>query len=872
MKRALFLLSFLAVTLAFVGCQNENITENEGKDIIFANGKTILKVTMAETRTYMGEKQGDIYPTYWESDDQLCVNNTLSSKITVNPNNPSSAEFEFDGKLELPYYISYCNVPDLGFNSRDSREVFFDNEQRESLENSFQPKRAPMYAIVKNANEGIKLHHLAGVLRFSVKANESATTLQSITIRTESGAPLSGLYFINPILRDMLSEEALDDITLSKGNLTAHDSLLETTLYNSDRILYSCDTSKPLSTSENRTFFITVPEGSHGLCYVEFETTTGKKMLCAWDASEVKGGVVKEFSTITFEEGCPENIVMLKELESEDAGDQLEVSNIFGYVKDSNGNPIEGVAVSDGFTVITTDAKGYFAMEPSSDAYYIFISVPAEYEIPINKFGQPEFYQRYPGKQQYNFTLTPLAGGKEKNFALFAMADPQIWNSLSMKRFKNEAVPGIAAHGVEVSQSMPCYGITLGDIASTNFSSGGNSEEYREPLRDLFSKSVIGMPVFQVMGNHDAIYAYHAGGVDPKPDRYNSTWQIKMQRGHEEVFGPVNYSFNRGDVHVIGMRNIEYYMSSSNEYAARLGFLTEQIEWLKQDLAVVPKDKLIVFCAHIPLFDDENEGVDKVMELLSQFENVHILTGHKHINRNYEHDVTTTKGTKIFEHNVSTVCGSWWASNMAADGTPIGYQVFVCENNDFADWYYIGYTKGMNKRAHQMRLYRGDAVTGGAKSGSDSYGVKGYYKFNYDSDILLANVYNADSAWKVEVYEDGVYSGEMTLIPNKVRPYHDNKVNTVTEGIGGDGSLATPYYSTVLDVSSDMHFVGLYLGILGKKDGQYNTKTPCDHMYKYRLKNPKADILVKATDRFGNVYTETNITEGTDYSITGWQE
>ena len=98
MKRALFLLSFLAVTLAFVGCQNENITENEGKDIIFANGKTILKVTMAETRTYMGEKQGDIYPTYWESDDQLCVNNTLSSKITVNPNNPSSAEFEFDGR------------------------------------------------------------------------------------------------------------------------------------------------------------------------------------------------------------------------------------------------------------------------------------------------------------------------------------------------------------------------------------------------------------------------------------------------------------------------------------------------------------------------------------------------------------------------------------------------------------------------------------------------------------------------------------------------------------------------------------------------------------------------------------------------------
>ena len=869
MKRAHFLLYILALAFAFVGCHTEEITNNTVGEITVANGKTILKVTTPITRTYMGEKQGDTYPLYWESDDQLCVNDVLSSNITIDPKNPASAEFEFDKELALPYYISYCNAPDLGFESRNSRAVFFNNQQKESLENSFQPKNAPMYGIVKSASDGIKLHHLAGVLRFSIKASDEATTLQSITIRTESGGPLSGDYFINPIIRDVLGEEILDGVTLSEGNLTAYDIALGKTLYNSDNIVYSCDTSKPISTSQERSFFVTIPEGSHGLCYVEFETTKGKKMLCAWDASEVKSGVVKEFSTITFKEGGLENLVMLNELESEDASDQLEVRNIFGYVKDSSGNPIEGVAVSDGFSVITTDSNGYFAMEPSSDAYYIFISVPAEYEVPINEFGQPTFYQRYPGKQQYDFILTPLAGGKEKKFALFAMADPQIWNSLSMTRFKNEAVPGIAAHVAEVAQSLPCYGITLGDIASTNFSSSGNSEEYREPLRDLFSKSVIGMPVFQVMGNHDAIYAYHAGGVDPKPDRYNSTWQIKMQRGHESVFGPVNYSFNRGDVHVIGMRNIEYYMSSSNEYTARLGFLTEQIEWLRQDLAVVPKDKLIVFCAHIPLFDKENESVDKVMQLLAQFENVHILTGHQHINQNYEHEVTTTKGVKIFEHNVGTVCGSWWASNMAMDGTPVGYQVFTCEGNDFSDWYYIGFTEGMNKREHQMRLYRGDDITGGAKSGTDSYGVKGYYKFNYDSDILLANVYNADSAWKVEVYEDGVYSGEMSLIPNNVRPYHDNKANTTTEGIGGDGSLATPYYSTILDISSDMHFVGLYLGILGKKDGQYNTKGDCYHMYKYRLKNPDAKIMVKATDRFGNVYTETKITKGTDYSITG---
>ena len=856
----------IALAATFISCQNENITENDGGDITVSNGKTILRVTMPETRTYLGEKQGDIYPMYWESDDQLCVNNTLSSSITIDPNNPSLAEFEFDGKLELPYYISYNNVPDLGFESRSSKAVFFHNEQKEELENSPQPKSAPMYGIVKSASEGVKLHHLAAVLRFSVKASDNATTLQSITIRTESGAPLSGDYFINPIIYEMYDKEVIEGLTLSEGNLTAYNTFLGATYYNSNRIVYTCNTSKSLSTSQNRTFFVTIPEGSHGLCYIELETTTGKKMLCAWNANNIKGGTVKELSTITFKEGGLENLLTLKELDSEDASEQLEIAHIFGYVKDANGNPIEGVAVSDGFTVITTDKNGYYEMEPSRDTYYIFISVPAEYEIPMDNQGYPAFYQKFPGKQQYDFTLTPLAGGKESKFSLFAMADPQIYDDHGLNRFKNEAVPGIAAHSSEIAASMPCYGITLGDIISTNFSKSGNASKYREPLHKLFAKSVIGIPVFQVMGNHDANYAYHAGGINPQPDRYNSTWQIKMQRDHEAIFGPANYSFNRGDAHIIGMRNIEYSFNSSNEYSANIGFLAEQIEWLRQDLAVVPKDKLIIFCAHIPLFRKEAESINSVLKLLSQFDNVHILTGHQHINQNYEHDVN---GKRIYEHNVSAVCGSWWASNMAMDGTPVGYQVFTCEENNFSDWYYMGYTKGMNTRSHQMRLYRGDDITGNKKSGSDSYGVKGYYKFNYDSDVLLANVYNADSAWKVEVYEDGVYSGEMTLIPNNERPYHDNKQDTATEGIGGDGSLATPYYSTILDISSDMHFVGLYLGILGKKDNNYNTKSPCFHMYKYRLKNPSAEVMVKATDRFGNIYTETKITKGTDYSITG---
>ena len=866
MKR--FIPFTLLLCTLFFGCQTD-FADSRGGELTAANGKSVVKVSTSVTRTCLGEKRGDTYPVYWSEDDKICINDRVSSKIVIDPSNPASAEFEFDAELEYPLYISHCRTPLLSISDKaewvgSSTITSINTEQSEAVADSFQSGYAPMYAIAENGGRPIALQHLAAILRLSAKADERAKTLSTITIRSSSGATLSGLYIINDIANRLYTKDELcqQGITLSNNRLTPY-------IKSADHIVYSCDTSKPLSTTEERAFYIVVPEGSHGVCYIEIETTDGEKMLCAWNAASVKAGIVKEFATLTFKAGGLDDVVFLKELESEQV-DELEFEEIFGYVKDSSGNPIAGVAVSDGLSVISTDENGYYQMSPSSDSSHIFITIPAEYEVAVNEYGQPCFYQKYPGKQQYDFTLTPLVGGKEERFALFAIADPQIWDENGFNRLKNEAIPGIAAHCAEMAQTTPCYGITLGDIISTNFSSGGNASAYREPLREQFSKEKVGMPVFQIMGNHDGNYSYHKGGIDPVADRYNSTWQIKMQRDHEAVFGPANYSFDRGDVHIVGMRNIEYYISSSNEYTSRIGFSKQQIEWLRQDLALVPKEKMVVLCAHIQFIDKDSDSANAILKLLTPFKEAHILTGHTHINHNFEHNYTTAGGTKIYEHNVSALCGSWWDSNITMDGTPVGYQVFIGEGDSFSDWYYMGYTSHMDTRSHQMRLYRGNDITGGKKSGTDKYGVKGYYRFNFDEDILLANIYNADKSWSVEVYEDGTYSGDMELIANNVRPYHTNNPNTTNSNIGGDGSFEAPYYSLLTqDISSDMHFAGLYLGILGKQDCKYNTYGTCHHMYKYRLKNPKATIMVKATDRFGNVYTETEITKGTDYSVTG---
>ena len=529
---------------------------------------------------------------------------------------------------------------------------------------------------------------------------------------------------------------------------------------------------------------------------------------------------------------------------------------IHGYVKDTAGKPIEGVAVSDGYSVVATNSKGYYSLKVSADTWYIYYSTPAEYRVEVNEFGQPCFWKEFPTPSpRVDFTLTPLEGGKEEKFALFTFADPQVYSQGNLNRFLGEAVPGIAAHAE--SLDVPLYGITLGDIIfnTDNF----KCSHMMDDMRDGFSVAKVGMPVFQIMGNHDH-NEFNASNPLVADERSSDT-NIKAQRDFESIFGPVDYSFNRGDAHIIGMRNVIFSSATtSSTHNYHLGFTDRQFEWLKQDLALVPKDKLILFCVHIPLYDEKSKhieslntgtNVEEVLALLSTYNNVHILSGHEHRQTNY----TNSYGIK--EHNAASVAGAWWAACMGADGVPNGFNVFVAEGNRLVDGYFYGYTKGSSTRNHQMRLYRGNAVTGGPIEGENKNLTKGYYGFNFGDDGLLANVYNADSEWRISVYEDGVYSGDMTLLPAEEPPFKE---------LVGDLSYDNPRrVADGVATGHDFWVTGYLMGVMGRTTANGGYK-PCKHMYYYKLKNKDSAIKVVATDCWGNTYEESTITVGTDYT------
>lgn len=567
-------------------------------------------------------------------------------------------------------------------------------------------------------------------------------------------------------------------------------------------------------------------------CYLEIHTTDQAKQVCI------------------------DNIKVVRHL-------SIPEGYIYGYTYDrANNEPIEGVAISDGFSVVTTDKDGFYLLKRHQDAMYVYYSVPADCEV-IRSVTGPRFYTKLESETtEYSFGLSKLAGGKEEKFALFTFADPQVSSNTALSRFKNEAVPAIKEHSK--SLGIPCYGITLGDVVSTSDSS--NSMSFMEPMREAMRSVYIGMAVYQVMGNHDSLQFTDENPLPTEPDANGSNFEVKAQRAFEKVFGPINYSFDRGDIHIVGMRDIVYTVNNtSGDYET--GFLPEQYEWLKQDLALVPKDKMVVLCVHIPLHGARSKSgakghyVKEVHQLLNEFKEAHIISGHTHLQRNFEPE---SPYMKIYEHNMGTVCGTWWASNVCGCGTPNGYGVFIGENGTFTDWYYMGYNEGMNSRDYQMRLYRGNAITG-AEKGDNKNGKQGYYAFNYADDVILANVFNADSAWRIEVYEDEIFSGEMELLPITTPSFSKELV--------GDGSMDDPYrVNEEIESSVDMWVAGFHLGVLDRYDKK-NKKlkngswTSNSHMYKYQLSNPEAKVKVIAIDRFGRKYESDKFVDYKDNSL-----
>ena len=465
---------------------------------------------------------------------------------------------------------------------------------------------------------------------------------------------------------------------------------------------------------------------------------------------------------------------------------ELEVdaaSDLYGFVGDKAGKPVEGVVVSDGYQCVATDSRGVYQMRRHPDAVYVFYTTPANCKIRTGGDGYPDFFARLAAgthKIRQDFTLEPLPA-EEKYFRLICIGDPQPAKAGEVTRFSRETMTDLRR--TVDGTSAPCYGVALGDIT-------GEKPDLLATMRRTLGEA--GIPVFALPGNHDK---YRVDDATPRNVSYFS-----------QTMGPVDYSFNRGDVHIVCMDDVIY--TSGTAYTN--GFSDAQLAWLREDLSFVPRERMVILCYHIPLRGATARNMGQVKALLGEFAEAHLMCGHTHYNENY---INGNAGEGLFEHIHGAACGVFWFSALNGDGTPNGYAVYDVTGPKIARWYY---KPSLHDATFQIRLHRGGDVCSG-------------FVYPYTPDAVIANVWNADPSWTVSLCENGVKTKPMTL--------------------------TTQY--------TDAWSVGYHVGVLGRGD---NYKSPCKHMYVAYPDNPKAALKVVAEDRWGGSFEQTVFTAPDDFT------
>ena len=499
-----------------------------------------------------------------------------------------------------------------------------------------------------------------------------------------------------------------------------------------------------------------------------------------------------------------------------------------GTLRDTEGQGVADVIVSDGYTCVKTDSVGHYQFKRNRLARFVYYSVPADCEVPTHSETDHTacFYQLVKANQKvYDFTLTRLPEGKEKNYKMIVIGDPQVTNAFSpyytspednpvkksdVERFTTQTMKDIKQTIKEMKNGTPVYGLSMGDDVQYY---GGYNAQLERQIRESLGSSE--MRLFSVIGNHDQ---------DGKA-LYKQKW--------EESFGPTDYSFDRGDEHYVCINNC--FFTKGKAYYSPGELHQTQVEWLKQDLSLTPKDKKVILCYHIPFtfgnapfskakpvgIESEkghytSSRLSSLLTLLEEFEGGYeLFCGHTHFAINHEIEY---EGKHVMEHCHAAACGNIWQSNINICGTPNGYYVYTFKGTQLADCYYKGTFWDATK---QMTIFRAETKFNG-ESYAEDWGLE------KDNNILIANVFNADSRWKVYAIEDG-----------KEYPMH--RISSK-----GQDAFATGYHHKYSE-SVSYWFISKQNGYL-----------IMNHLYYYTPKNPEARITIKAIDPYGHTFTSNS--------------
>ena len=407
----------------------------------------------------------------------------------------------------------------------------------------------------------------------------------------------------------------------------------------------------------------------------------------------------------------------------------LEARKVSGSVV-SGEQKLSGVVVTDGTNFTQTKKNGKFKFDIEDNAEFVYIITPAGYAADWTS-GVPAFFQRAEGKNKFVFELQKTEMARDYN--IIAVGDPQPKTQEHFEKFAGKPLEALS----NTCQSLAgkAVGLALGDMC------------WDVPeLLESWKKEIVrtGIPFYPVVGNHDH-------------DKY-AEGDLNGTAVYREIMGPENYAFFVGKDIVFVVDNIIY--KAKRKYDE--GYAPHVLAFVKGMMQYVPADADIYVAQHSPivgrnttgrLLSPENDGRwkagAKILNYTDMFDllrkhKVTFLSGHNHVSGYYEFD------KDIAEHNIASICGTWWDGEHCTDGTPRGFKVFTKENGKLS-WYFQPVDHSSD---YQMEIFRpGQTLK--------------------HPNAVIVNIWDWNPGWKVEWYEDGKFKGAM----DKVVDYSTSHVN-----------------------------------------------------------------------------------------------
>jgi hypothetical protein len=370
---------------------------------------------------------------------------------------------------------------------------------------------------------------------------------------------------------------------------------------------------------------------------------------------------------------------------------------------------IAGVMVSNGRDVVTTAPDGSWRL-PLTPGDSIFVIKPPYWATPIGTGGVPLFsYLHHPegtparlnvrhagvaptGPLPHSIDFGLTRTDEKPQFEALLLTDTQPQTHQELDYLRDDIIAGLIGRGA-------AFGINHGDVMFDDLSL------YPRYLRLL---GLTGIPWHHCPGNHDL-------NPEAANDHYSrETWK--------RIFGPRHYAFQYAAATFIMLDNVRYL--GRGGYRGEFG--ERQLQFVRNVLANVPPDRLVVLSMHIPLVNatdpwapaETTADRKALLALLSGRQHTVSFSGHMHTTEHHylgrEHGFTRSE--PHHHHVLTAASGAWWSGPLdrrgvpsadSTDGTPNGFHILSVDGNAYT----TTFIPAAEKTSTQLRVLVRDTAS-----------------------------------------------------------------------------------------------------------------------------------------------------------------